>query len=589
MVAAVPSFTFVKASGSRCFADMLRMSFLPTLILFLSALLLGATALPQVSERSSHLTKRCDNSATDRSCWGDYDLTTDYYNTVPDTGVTVTYYLEITNTTASPDGFERQVLLINGTMPGPTIEANWGDTVVVHLINKMPNNGSTFHFHGIRQNYTTQNDGVPGVTQCPVAPGQTYTYTWRATQYGSTWYHSHFSLQAWEGVFGGIVIHGPASGNYDEDLGSLFLNDWSHLTVDELFSSAETAGPPTMTTGLINGTGVYNNSGVITGTRFETTFTSGTKYLLRIVNAAIDTHFKFSIDNHTLTVIANDLVPLQPYTTDVLSIGIAQRYDVIVEANQVVGDYWMRATPQLSCSDNDNTDNIKGIVRYDASSTTDPTSIGYNPTDDCDNEPDASLVPYLSKTVGPKNQEVDAAVTLAIQNGIFKWNLYEASFLLNWSDPTLLQIYDNQTTFNNTQEDVIILDGTKDDWFYMDIETSIGVTHPIHLHGHDFYVLNRGAGTWDGTTVNLDNPPRRDVMMLPASGHMVIAFQLDNPGSWLMHCHIGWHQSLGLALQFVERQSEIPPTVDSAQLHDTCSTWDTYFVDDHVVQEDSGI
>lgn len=79
-----------------------------------------------------------------------------------------------------------------------------------------------------------------------------------------------------------------------------------------------------MTTGLINGTGVYNNSGVITGTRFETTFTSGTKYLLRIVNAAIDTHFKFSIDNHTLTVIANDLVPLQPYTTDVLSIGIGK-------------------------------------------------------------------------------------------------------------------------------------------------------------------------------------------------------------------------------------------------------------------------
>lgn len=146
----------------------------------------------------------------------------------------------------------------------------------------------------------------------------------------------------------------------------------------------------------------------------------------------------------------------------------------------------MRATPQLSCSDNDNTDNIKGIVRYDASSTADPTSIGYNPTDDCDNEPDASLVPYLSKTVGPKNQEVDAAVTLAIQNGIFKWNLYEASFLLNWSDPTLLQIYDNQTTFNNTQEDVIILDGTKDDWFYM-----VSFPKPQHhLNGRNL-TLNR--------------------------------------------------------------------------------------------------
>jgi FtsP/CotA-like multicopper oxidase with cupredoxin domain len=54
------------------------------------------------------------------------------------------------------------------------------------------------------------------------------TYTWRATQYGSSWYHSHFALQAWEGVFGGIIINGPATANYDEDLGVLMLNDWDH-------------------------------------------------------------------------------------------------------------------------------------------------------------------------------------------------------------------------------------------------------------------------------------------------------------------------------------------------------------------------
>ena len=57
--------------------------------------------------------------------------------------------------------------------------------------------------------------------------GESITYTWKAMQYGTTWYHSHFALQAWEGVLGGIVINGPASGNYDEDLGNLFLNDWS--------------------------------------------------------------------------------------------------------------------------------------------------------------------------------------------------------------------------------------------------------------------------------------------------------------------------------------------------------------------------
>lgn len=58
----------------------------------------------------------------------------------------------------------------------------------------------------------------------------------------SSWYHSHYSLQAWDGVFGGMIIHGPASADYDEDLGVMFLNDWDHETAYELYPSAETDG-----------------------------------------------------------------------------------------------------------------------------------------------------------------------------------------------------------------------------------------------------------------------------------------------------------------------------------------------------------
>lgn len=135
------------------------------------------------------------NTASTRSQWCDYDLTTDYYTVVPETGVTREYYFEIVNSTAAPDGIERLVQSINGSIPGPTIEADWGDTVVVHVTNSVTANGTSLHFHGIRQNYTNQNDGVSAITQCPTAPGDSITYTWRATQYGSSWYHSHFSLQ----------------------------------------------------------------------------------------------------------------------------------------------------------------------------------------------------------------------------------------------------------------------------------------------------------------------------------------------------------------------------------------------------------
>jgi hypothetical protein len=239
------------------------MRLLPSLLASSLALLIsGTSAAPHVSPS---LSKRCTNSASDRSCWGDYDLSTNYYDEVPDTGVTVEVripnswneilltiiqvWLELVNTTASLDGVERDVLLVNGTFPGPTIIADWGDTVgtglrlsclnstykvtVVYLYNGLTNNGTGLHFHGIRQNYTNQMDGVPSITQCPTAPGESITYTWRATQYGHTWYHSHFALQAWEGVLGGIIINGPASANYDEDLGVMFLNDWSKFPVPD--------------------------------------------------------------------------------------------------------------------------------------------------------------------------------------------------------------------------------------------------------------------------------------------------------------------------------------------------------------------
>ena len=84
-----------------------------------------------------------------------------------------------------------------------------------------------------------------------------------------------------------------------------------------------TSGPPTLDTGLINGTNVAGTEGVNqTGFYFNTTVTAGTSYLIRVINMAIDTDFKFSIDEHTMTVISTDMVPITPYETDVLNIAM---------------------------------------------------------------------------------------------------------------------------------------------------------------------------------------------------------------------------------------------------------------------------
>ncbi|KAJ9386213.1 CAZyme family AA1 [Paecilomyces variotii] len=565
---------------------------------FSSVLLVGSMAClvsanPAIRHTSNAKRSACSgNTATTRTEWCDYDINTDYTSEVPDTGVTREYYLELIEATVAPDGYSRTALTVNGSIPGPTLEADWGDTVVVHVTNSLTEskNGTSIHFHGIRQNYTNQNDGVVAITQCPTAPGDSITYTWRATQYGSTWYHSHFDLQAWEGVFGGIIINGPASSNYDEDKGILILNDWSHQTVDELYPTAQSSGPPTLDNALINGTNVYGDDGDSdqTGYRFNTSFTAGTSYRFRLVNAAIDTHFKFSIDNHTLTVIAADLVPIEPYNTTVLDIAIGQRYDVIVTADQsdVADNFWMRAIPQEACSDNDSTDNIKGIVYYGDSPST-PTTTGYSYTDSCDDEDLSNLVPVVSKDVSTGTwQDLEDVTVGTNSESLFRWYLNETTFQVEWNDPTLLKLYNNITNFTTSSGVIKLPDANK--WAYIVIQTTLAVPHPIHLHGHDFFILAQGTGTYNSSDLgSLTNPPRRDTAMLPSSGYLVLAFKTDNPGAWLMHCHIGWHTEEGFALQFIERYSEISGLIDYDTLDTTCAAWKSYESENDVEQDDS--
>lgn len=77
--------------------------------------------------------------------------------------------------------------------------------------------------------------------------------------------------------------------------------------------------------------------------------------------------------------------------------------------------------------------------------------------------------------------------------------------------------------------------------------------------------------------------------MLPSSGYLVIAFQADNPGVWLMHCHIGWHTSEGFALQLVERYTESPALIDYDTSNSTCAAWTACAEERGVEADDSGV
>jgi len=79
--------------------------------------------------------------------------------------------------------------------------------------------------------------------------------------------------------------------------------------------------------------------------------------------------------------------------------------------------------------------------------------------------------------------------------------------------------------------------------------------HPMHWHGVDVVILGQSHRPFDPKTSpatwQFNNPPRRDTVMAPAGGYVAVAFRPDNPGVWLIHCHIAWHASAGLALQMI--------------------------------------
>lgn len=184
-------------------------------------------------------------------------------------------------------------------------------------------------------------------------------------------------------------------------------------------------------------------------------------------------------------------------------------------------------------------------------------------------------MPYLAIDAGEQHWDDLEQVDIESVSDVFLWTLNGTPFSSNWDNPTLLQLY-NKNTNNTSNSHVIQLDEA-DQWSYLIVQAENAASNPIHLHGHDFFILGQGSGTYNSSDVlSLTNPARRDVAMLISSGYLVLAFKTDNSDAWLMHCHIGWHTNLGLALQFVEQPDVARQLMNYDFLNSTCAAWSSY-------------
>ncbi|TEB37777.1 laccase 8 [Coprinellus micaceus] len=460
--------------------------------------------------------------------------------------------LVISNQNLSPDGFERPVTLANGIHPGPIIKAHRGDLLQINLVNNMTDptqyRGTSIHWHGMFQHTTNYEDGVAGVNQCPIGPGDSFLYQFSTTnQAGTYWYHSHYRTQYCDGLRGPLIIYDhqdPFRTMYDVDDEStiITLADWYHL------QSPSITGIAAADATLINGQGRYEGGPAVDLAVLNVV--AGKRYRIRLINMACDPDFLFSIDGHDLTVIEADGNNVQPVVVNQIHILAGQRYSAILTANQAVDNYWLRALPNDGAGNLPNTFDgglNSAIVRYAGAPSIDPTSAQQDPFTPLD---ETTLHPLVPQQVpgAPYPGGADVNLNLALSFDFDAWRFYINGLTFNPpSIPVLLQILSGEQVAQNLLPQGQVYSIPKNATVEISIPGGlISSPHPFHLHGHSFFVV-KSAGT--DTDYNYANPVRRDVVNTGDLGsNVTIRFRADNAGPWFLHCHIDWHLDLGLAM-----------------------------------------
>eukprot|EP00191_Tetraselmis_sp_GSL018_P008105 CAMPEP_0177608108 /NCGR_PEP_ID=MMETSP0419_2-20121207/18287_1 /TAXON_ID=582737 /ORGANISM="Tetraselmis sp., Strain GSL018" /LENGTH=711 /DNA_ID=CAMNT_0019102759 /DNA_START=76 /DNA_END=2211 /DNA_ORIENTATION=- len=511
------------------------------------------------------------------------------------------YDLVISRQWIKPDGFWRPALTTNynGKLKGETIRVKTGGRVILNVTNKA-NQPITVHFHGIHQSGYQWMDGVPGATQCPIPPDHSYVYDFVVNQPpGTHIWHGHYMLTEGDGLHGLFVIEHDRTDSlyrdFPEDEFLVELSDWYHIEYRKLTEGlleipkvrSTGAGQPPHWPGnpqnlLINGKALWNcandfntqyganpawgftycdqvsyfeqvgkNNSRIVGEQEVFNVTSGKRYLLRVVNLGTVQYMMFMIREHNLTVVAADGQPVKPFTVSSLDINVAERYDVILEANGQPGEtYDVVVATKFRYSDN-------GPYGYGPAQTAklvyaaEPAEIetdvlrpyGMTPVDRTEGFNATHPLDYFNPrwVTGfddlPEHLQGEPDETIFINGYMWfdpeddrlKWPVNNVT---HKSDPSGLPFLPLMVSGLGDKS----LQGLANNMWDMKLNTTYdfvlhnyGETwipelgqideHPWHFHGHSFHVLGYGPGRYPGFQaanesglLNLKDPPYRDMV-----------------------------------------------------------------------------
>jgi FtsP/CotA-like multicopper oxidase with cupredoxin domain len=394
-----------------------------------------------------------------------------------------------------PKGEPKTPMLgFNGSTPGPVLRARQGDVFDIRFLNQI-DDGSAVHWHGLR--IRNAMDGVPGMTQDVVEKGGDFEYRFRAPDAGTFWYHSH--NRSWEqvakGLYGPLIVEEPTPPDVDQDL-VVMIDDWrmteSGALADDFENMHDQAHQGRL--GNFARALVEPNASIRLGDRLR----------LRLINVATDRIFPVELEGIEGKVVALDGMPLvSPQELSGLVLAPAQRADIIVDvvSTNSVGIFFpTREAPYLL-----------GEIKVEGKNTT------RQPTD----------IPTLPRNKAARPDMGDAiSLTLTMEGGAMSRRMMQGMMGGEiWAINGQSGLKDTPFhSFENGQTARIRLVN----------ETRFA--HGIHLHGHHFFEVGSddSLGAFRDTTL-VEPGETRDIVCV-----------FDNPGKWLLHCHMLGHQAAGM-------------------------------------------
>jgi FtsP/CotA-like multicopper oxidase with cupredoxin domain len=419
-----------------------------------------------------------------------------------------------------------------GAVPGAAIRARAGDLVEVVVRNDLPEDLS-IHWHGIA--LRNDMDGVHDLTQSPIAPASTFTYRFTAPDPGTYWFHPHTGLQLDRGLYAPLIIDDPAEPLVFDRDETLVFDDWldglGRTPEDALAEARQRMGSMDMGSSMgsmdmgsesSNGMGMRTSSllggdaGDVTyplhlvngrppADRATMTASPGDRVRLRLINAGSDTAYRVAVGGHRLLVTHADGFPVEPVEVDTLLLGMGERYDVVVTARS-------GAWPVVAVAEG------KGAAAVAVLRTSDAAASAAPPVDAAPVELDGKLLSYSDLraasivALSDKKPDRERDVELTGDMMAYDWGI------------------DGRAFGKHTPIDVESGERVR-----LALRNTTMMWHPMHLHGHTFRVGGR-----------LDGPRKDTVNVLPGE-QVIIDFDADNPGQWMMHCHNTYHLESGMA------------------------------------------